>query len=367
LNDEPSQPIMARARERLLRASPDELKEANRRYASIVSHLHNLPPDQAAVPARTLRRWLASYRAAHMTYDCGFVGLLPRLADCGRRERRLPESTLAALDQSIRHDYESLRQRNRRVAYGIFLHRCDEQGLLACSYATYIRAIRLRPSDLQTRGRKGSRAAYQQRTFYWELTTTTPRHGDRPFEIAHIDHTRLDIELLHSATRQPLGRPWASLLVDAFSRRILAVYITFFAPSAHTCLALLRLSVQRHGRLPQTVVVDNAAEFRSRDFETFLALYECTKKTRPSASPRHGSVIERIFGTTNSQFIHTLAGNTQLTKEVRLVNRTTDPKTHATWTLATLYAALLLYAHEAYDGTDHPALGQSPRDAFARG
>ena len=54
--------------------------------------------------------------------------------------------------------------------------------------------------------------------WYWELSLTTPRHGDRPFEIVHLDHIELDLELVCARTGRPLGRPWLTFLVDAFSR-----------------------------------------------------------------------------------------------------------------------------------------------------
>ena len=59
--------------------------------------------------------------------------------------------------------------------------------------------------------------------FTLELELTTPRHGDRHFEIGHVDHTELDLEMICSRTVRNLGRPWLTLLVEAFSRRILAV------------------------------------------------------------------------------------------------------------------------------------------------
>ncbi len=64
-------------------------------------------------------------------------------------------------------------------------------------------AIRERPVFEQTLKRQGHRAAYTHAPFYFELQSTTPRHGDRPFEIGHIDHTELDIEVVcsHTATR----------------------------------------------------------------------------------------------------------------------------------------------------------------------
>jgi transposase InsO family protein len=66
------------------------------------------------------------------------------------------------------------------------------------------------------------------------------------------------------------------------------------------------------------------AEFRSTYFESLLARYYCTKKTRPGAQPRFGSVIERLFGTTNTEFIHNLRGNTQASKHPRLLTKAVE-------------------------------------------
>src|SRR5207249_10845055 len=190
----------------------------------------------------------------------------------------------------------------------------------------------------------------------------TPRHGDRPWEIAHIDHTQLDIELL-SSLGKPLGRPWATFLVDAYSRRLLAVYLTFDAPSYRSVMMVLRVCVRRLGRLPQMLVVDGGKEFRSRYFEALLNSYACHKKYRPWAKPRYGSVIERLFGTANTQFVFNLTGNTQITKQVRQVTKVVDPKRQAVWTLGDLYSYLTIWAYEVYDTTPHPALEMSPREA----
>ena len=188
-----------------------------------------------------------------------------------------------------------------------------------------------------------------------------------PYAVGHIDHTELDIELVCSRTGQPLGRPWATLLTDAFSRRVLAVSLTFDRPSYRACMLILRECVRRHSRLPQTVVVDGGAEFASVYFETLLARYECTKKTRPGAQPRFGSVCERLFGATNTRFVHNLLGNTQLLAHVRQVTTAVDPKGQACWTLDRLYARLCEWAYEVYDTLTHAALGQTPRAAFLAG
>jgi transposase InsO family protein len=166
--------------------------------------------------------------------------------------------------------------------------------------------------------RRGRRAAYQLQAPYLELRLTTPRHGDRPFHICHIDHTELDVEVVCSSTGRNLGRPWLTIFMDAFSRRFLAFFLSFDPPSYRSCMMVLRECVRRHGRLPQILVLDGGKEFDSVYFETLLARYECTKKTRPPAKPRFGSVCERLFGT-STQLIYSLAGNTQITKNVRQV------------------------------------------------
>ncbi|MGL4621957.1 MAG: Mu transposase C-terminal domain-containing protein, partial [Chroococcidiopsis sp.] len=132
-------------------------------------------------------------------------------------------------------------------------------------------------------------------------------------------------------------------------------------------MMVLRICVQRFGRFPETLVVDNGAEFGSIYFETLLAAFSCTKKQRPTASPRFGSIVERLFGTTHTEFFYNLQGNTQITKCTRQVTKAIDPKRQAIWTLAKLYEHFCGYAYEFYDQRNHPALGQSPRQAFATG
>lgn len=211
------------------------------------------------------------------------------------------------------------------------------------------------------------RLAYPYEPFYWELEWSTPRHGDRPFEIGHIDHTELDVELVCSHTGRVLGRPWMTLFTDAFSRRCLALCLAFDAPSYRSCMMIFRDCVRRHGRLPHIVVVDGGPEFQSTYFEALLARYECIKKTRSPAKARFGSCCERLFGTTNTRFIHNVQGNTQITRNIRQVTKSVDPRELAVWTLAELHRRISEFLFEVYDTVDHPALGESPREAFRTG
>ena len=297
-------------------------------------------------------------------YGCGYAGLFPGWGRRGNRLRKLPSETLVLMDRYIRDKHETIKGTVAKRVYGALVSECERLGLVVPSNATFCKAIRARPKHRQTFMRLGRRAAYQYEVRHFELTMTTPRHGDRPFEVCHIDHTHVDAEMVCSRPRINLGRPWLTLLVDAFSRRVLAVYVTYDEPSYCSCLMVLRLCVQRHGRLPQNIVVDNGPEFRSIWFDTVLARYRITKKLRPPAKARFGSVCERLFGTSNSQFIHNLAGNTKAMRNVRQITKSVDPKRLARWTLGMFYESFFAYVHEQYDTTDHPTLGDSPRATF---
>lgn len=353
--------------ELLSRASPTDFEEANRRYRIIAPWLAGCPINEQNVPMRTIRNWIGKWRTAASRYGCGYVGLLLQYQACGNRRQRIPNSALDVMKAFIANDYETLKQKTKTAVYGALVRKCEEQGVVAPSYKTFAQAIQKRPRVEQVQKRQGKRAAYQHKTFYQELTLTTPRHGDRPFEIGHIDHTLLDIELVCSRTGRNLGRPWGTFLSDAFSRRLLAVTLSFDPPSYRACMMVLRECVQRHGRFPQIIVVDGGRDFESVYFETLLARYECSKKTRPGAQPRFGSICERLFGTTNTRFIYNLLGNTQITRNVRQVTKSVSPQEQACWTLGQFHARLCEWAYEVYDTLEHPALSQSPRDAFAMG
>jgi putative transposase len=289
-------PVAGEVTKRLLDASEDDLRVANERSEIVRRHLNGEPPPPAEpTPPRTLRRWLSEYRAAKRSWGTGYVGLLPwpRPGNCAPR---LSEKSAQLLNEVIETEYETKKQKNRYACW-IWLRRaCERTGVRTPSYMTFCTAVRKRAGFDQTSKRKGHRAAYSQEPFYFELDLKTPRHGDRPFEICHIDHTELDIELVCSRTRQNLGRPWYTMLTDAFSRRLLAIFLTFDPPSYRSCMMLLRECVRRHGRFPQILVVDGGKEFGSVYFDTLLARFECTKKTRPPAKARFGSVCERLFG-----------------------------------------------------------------------
>lgn len=355
-------PRYEEGRELRAQASEEAWEEANRRYAIITG-----ADQKTKTPARTVRRWRAQWAEALASYGHGLIGLLPQVKSRGNRTSRLDERTEALIETFITEHYETLKQQSKKAVFLLLQRECERRQIPAPGYTTFRDRLDKRPRVEQTRKRKGPRAAAQEEEWYWELELTTPKHGSRPLEVAHLDHTELDIELVSARTGRPLGRPWLTFLTDAFSRRLLTAYLTFDPPSYRSCMMSLRECVSRYGRLPQTIVVDGGPDFQSTYFETLVTYYGGEKKTRPGAKPRYGSVIERLFGTANTQFVYNLTGNTQIMKQVRQVTKSIAPREQAVWTLGDLYAYLCIWAYDVYDQQVHPALGMSPHDAFKKG
>ena len=314
---------------------------------------------------RTERRWISDRRRALRILGRGYFGLISRTSKRGDRRPKISEQTRSLISKFIEERYENVRRPRASAVYAELVSQCQSDGVQAPSFKTFAKAIRLRKQALATRD--GPKAAYASRLEARLEESIFARHGDFPFELGHIDHTQLEIELRHSGDGCNLGRPWLSLLIDAYSRRVLAAWLCYDPPSYRSCMMLIRICVQRFGRLPNTIIVDNGKEFGSVYFETLLGCFSIAKRSRPPAKPRFGSVVERLFGTGQTQFIHNLVGNTQLMRNPRQVTKSVNPKNLAAWNLPDLYKRLGEYFYEVYDRNEHSGLRTTPENKFLSG
>lgn len=348
-------------------AEPNESEEAERRLEIILPYLNGEKVLKGAEKERSIRRYIAKYKEAQALYENGLVGLLADYSGRGNSGKRLPGRVYEIMDYFIEHEYETLVQKGKYAVWGLVLKKCEEEGIKdQPSYPTFCTRVDKRPRKDQIRKRKGRRAAYKHEEFIYWIEQDTPRNGDRPFHIAHADHTKLDIELVCPYTGENLGRPWASFLIDAYSRRLLAIVVTFDPPSYRSVMMLIRECMRRHHRMPQIIVVDGGREFDSKYFRRLASALQITIKIRPAAKPRFGSVGERIFGIANKQFVHLLMGNTQIMTYVRQVTKTVNPKELAVWTLGDFNEWFTAWGYEFYDKNPHWTLKQTPFDAYTR-
>jgi putative transposase len=332
--------------------------ERHRRVAILRSGWAGL---DVPVSSRTFRRWGKRFREEVIASGVGSIALTPATIGRPRRPANLEREDL--ITQCITELLEVKDPPTRLLVSEEIKKRCVAKGFDAPSYSTVCDRIKNRDRYELVLAQQGSKAAYQIADEFMYLEWETPRHGQRPWERAHLDHTQIDLELVDSETGLPLGRPWLTLLIDAYSRRILAYYLTFDEPSAKSAVMCLRRCVQRWGRLPDLLVVDDGIEFHSNWFETFLTDTNVNKIHR-RADPRAGAILERFFGSLNTQLWHRLRGQTRPTKNVRSMSPEVEPELRAVWTLPAITRELEWFLFECYDTAVHPASGASPAEVY---
>ena len=200
------------------------------------------------------------------------------------------------------------------------------------------------------RVRQGEKVAYQQTAFEFMNIDSSERLGATRFlQYCHIDHTQVDVEVFSNSLGSCPERPYLTLIIDEFTGMILGKFLSFQPPSYVSVMVLLRMMVAEHELLPECFVVDGGKEFKGYDFELLAAFYSIAIKSR-EGQPRGGLVIERQFGSLNTQFFHNIEGNTKFMKDPRSVTKTHNPKKTVRWSLSQLNAMLDIFI-ESYHST----------------
>lgn len=142
----------------------------------------------------------------------------------------------------------------------------------------------------------------------------------RILERVEIDHTPLDLILLHDDLMIPLGRAYLTLLVDVFSGCIIGFHLGFKAPSYVSASKAILHSIKKKdyiSSLPiefqnewpcrgkiENLVVDNGAEFWSKSLEDACTesginiVFNKVRKPwlKPFVERKFGEIIQGIVG-----------------------------------------------------------------------
>jgi putative transposase len=226
---------------------------------------------------------------------------------------------------------------------------------------------RLKDIDLQQRARlRQDKAAAKSTTAVPGALRTA-----RPLEVIQIDHTKADVFVVDEETRRPIGRPWLTLAIDVHSRMVAGFYLTMAAPSRlSTSLCILHAVFDKtawlHEReiaepwpvagLPDTLHVDNGADFRSRAFQRGCEDAGVAITWRPPGEPRFGGHVERLIGTQMGR-LHLLPGTTFSNADER---GEYDSRRHAALTLRELERSIALDIVGSYHQSIHGGLGRPP-------
>jgi putative transposase len=187
-------------------------------------------------------------------------------------------------------------------------------------------------------------------------------------QVWQVDHTRADV-LVVDQSGELLGRPWLTIVVDTYSRCIMGMHLGFDAPSsAVVCLALRHAILPKQYSsgyelrgiwgtygLPQYLYTDGGKDFRSQHLEqvaTELGIVLCLRR-----KPSDGGIVERPFGTFNTQFFSTLPGYVSSKVETR----SAAAESEACLTLMQLEQLLVRYVVDNYNQAIDARMGDQTR------
>ncbi|GAA6167913.1 hypothetical protein [Sessilibacter corallicola] len=318
---------------------------------------------------RTIYRYKAKFSEAKEKYGDGFIGLIDQSDKKGNRQSRLLPQVEALLEK-----YFKLALKKSpgplKFYFDQYVAESEEQTLPVCSMKTfYQRFNKFCPDPKRTLLQKGMRAAYGlgPQPLEISLDKSLPYHGDHVFQLAHIDHSPIEMQFISKLNGEPLqGTMQLSAMYDGYSRKIIAIYLTFEKPSYRNTMMLLRECYKRHGTLPLMIAFDRGSDFESEYVDRTLASLGIHKRRRPVGYSRHGANIERIFGISESEFIHLLEGNKQLQKLGRSLSSTHNPKKEAIWSPSDFAVAVHEYAYQLYPQTFRAGIADTPQHRFTQ-
>lgn len=317
--------------------------------------------DKAGVHFTTIYSWLRMFETNG------------KLSSFARRERSdKGKTTLPAATEKILADTIEALGLNKQKLNAAKISRevdrlCKKAGLKPPHPNTIRKRVKVIDPYRKLKAREGAKAARDE---------LAPIKGhfpgaDFPLAVTQVDHTPVDLVLVDDIHRQPIGRPWLTLLIDVHSRMVLGFYISFDPPgnlSLGLCLAQAFLPKEKWlskfgietawpcWGLPRTIHADNAKEFRGNMLKKACKEYGVGLEWRPVATPHYGAHIERLLGTLNAE-IHALSGTTFSNTTER---GEYDSDAESTMSLAEFERWFTTLCVEVYHQRKHSELGMPP-------
>lgn len=336
------------------------LKHASRALAS-------LERIESGEKSRSVNRWLAKIRRGAALGLTPFQSLIPQYYLSGNRTPRLPIDVREYLTEFLLGDYANSQGLPVYRGHKKYCELAKEvhPGHDPVSRRTYYKMLQqLPPEDIATK-RGGKRAAN---------AVKEPSDPDKralkaqcAWQIAAADHYEADIFVIifDSDGYSYVVRPYVTALIDLYSKSVIGLSVSLKAPSRRSLARVMRDCVRRHGRLPAEIAVDRGSDFKSVYFASLLADLEITLTQRPTANPKYGSEIERLFGEFKQTWLSQRPGNITDYKEVRSVDRKEAPDKRATIRPYDFYRELQRYV-EWRDSKQRGISNESASAALAR-
>lgn len=336
--------------------------------------MHLKDPNPPSVSS--VRRWFVMFSRAEYSP----MGLLPRHHRKGNRKRRIDERAMELYKKFLSDEYLTMQRKPITEVHDLLkihvrnLNRNGES-LKMPSINLLYRLKNNIGEFVRMASRFGKRKA--------NLEYRRGRKGPATLGIldrVEIDHTPLDIVVLCDKTGLPLGRPFLTMVLDAYSRMPLGFHVGFDAPCVRAVLAALGNAIEPkayikemypavssdwpcYGR-PMELVCDNGAEFHAHEFKSACQMLGINIHYCPSKDPSQKGRIERFLRTVNEGLCQRLQGTTFGNY---IVAGDYDSAKQARIGFAGLMEALHIWLIDIYPNTVHRELRKTPLAVWKEG
>ena len=312
--------------------------------------------------ADTLYEWIRRYSA----YD-DVTALIPHVRGWRKGKHRIPLHADAII-QHVIDDYYLSKERPTVLKTINRVHsRCQVAGVKPPSAST----IRARISQVPESQRLRRRGYSEEARARFQPTPGHFPNANHPLACVQIDHTPVDIILVDDEHRKPIGRPWITVAIDVYSRMITGFVLSLDPPSETSvalCVGLAILPKEQQllvrkldtewpvWGFPDVIHVDNAGEFRSKNFKQSCKAHDIDVEFRPVKRPNYGGHIERLIGTFMTE-VHSLPGTTYSSPSQK---GDLNPEKEAALTFSELDDWMFDYLCNVYHRKLHSMIGTTP-------
>lgn len=308
-----------------------------------------------------------------------------------RLKRRYKEEGIEGLKRRSRSDKGDRRTSKEWQEYIVKTYRQGNRGSRQTSRSQVAKLVESRAADLGKSEYPSRRSVYRiladeiaekekqqkKRALGWQgeqhhITTRAGTKIDIEYsnQVWQCDHTQADI-LVVDTHGEVLGRPNLTTVVDTYSRCIVGIHLGIEKPSAAvTCLALRHAILPKRYRhayepknlwetygVPEYLYTDGGTDFTSEHLEQVASRLGIVLELR--RRPAEGGIVERPFGTLNSEFFSTLPGYT--TRRVK--PHLSQVKADACLTLEQLEGLLIRYVADNYNQQPDARSGKQSRQS----
>jgi putative transposase len=321
---------------------------------------------QYNVDPSTLYRWLERYQSGG-----GRISALLRSTRSDAAVTRLDPKVEVMLEKAVSAFLDDQR-RTVTSLWDDLEADCHAAGVDAPHINTLRNRIKQISEHLQIASRFGAKLAREK---YGQLPRVF-QGAMAPHALVQVDHTKVDIIVLDEDTREPIGRPWITVVLDIYSRVVLGFHLSLDPPGTLAVgLALAHAVLPKRPWLDRLglslvwpcqglvgcVYPDNGLEFHGSMLERACQEYGIDLQFRPLARTEFGGHIERFMRTLGEN-VHALPGTTFSDVKEK---GDYDSAAHACMTLSELEIWMTHFIAGVYHNRPHRGIGnQTPLQRY---